>query len=135
MAIDLSTLILKVRARLDGVGTDALDDSQIYLDLQHAEAYLSIILSSTVTDYQKTHCLISLGTYYSYLNYTSLAERRLGDLPVTAYVRLKALKDDAYSFIQPLAKVPITPDFVVDEKAMARTGGIAYALTRSTIED
>ena len=134
MAIDLNTLILKVRMDLSNVPTEHIDDSQILLDLQKASDFLDLVLADGVTEAQRSRCLIVLGTYYAYVNYISLAERQLGNFPQASYIRLQTYRQIAFSFISPLSRVPLDADLSPNEKALSRSGGIAFAITHSTLD-
>lgn len=80
-------LIFKLRDKLNEIGIDEYDDKLAYRDLEDAYETISMIatvLESDVADYPTTgveRCVIRLGTYNAYRNYTRLAEKQLGALP------------------------------------------------------
>lgn len=134
MAISSSSLISRVRVALADVPTDMLDDIQVYRDIERANAFVTAILRESVTETLQEHAIINLAAYYSYVNYTSLAERQLGNVPQTAIIRLDALKQIARAFLELVSSIPITADLVPNDEVLRGLKSIGYTLLYSTQE-
>jgi hypothetical protein len=134
MAIDLSSLILDVRSNISDIPEEYAGDNQIYRDLKRAKAFVTKIAVADVDEDYLTECYIALATLYTYINYTSMAERQLGTLPPTALVRVQALRKIAAGFLQLISAIPLTEDLTVDMALMAKTPGCGYVNTHSCIE-
>ena len=135
MAIDLPSLIFDVRGNLSDIPVDYTSDSQLYSDLKAARDFVSMVACPDVTEDKLTICIVRLATYYSYVNYTSLAERNLGTVPnVATSVRVNSLRTIAVSFLQQVACVPLSDDLTLDTTKMERIAGLAFTVTKSVLE-
>ena len=92
--MDLTILMFQVRDKLNGIGIDKYDDKFLYRDLQDAYDTIQMIadtLNVILEDYSETslqRCVIKLGTYYGYRNYTRLAESQLSNEPTTSSLQV-----------------------------------------------
>ena len=88
--MDLQNLVFKVRDKLNDIGPDKYDDKLVYRDLQ--DAYDNILMIASIlevniddyAEYAVERCIIKLGTYNGYRNYTRLAEQQLGNEPTSS---------------------------------------------------
>ena len=135
MTISLPSLISSVRDNLSDLPEDFIDDVQIQRDLEKAQTYIEKIADTEDIDedYLK-ETIISLATFYSYVNYTSLVENRLGNIPVATRIKLDVLRSIALAYLKPIANVKINDDLTVDQNSM-NVGGLAYGNTGTVLED
>lgn len=134
MAIDLPSLIFDVRNSLSDIPVDFATDGQVYTDIRRAYAFIKKIAPDETEDDFFKWSVVSLSTYYTYLNWTSMAEKQLGALPPTAAVRLTALRGVALGFLQLISIYPLTPELTVDKSAMSGQG-LGISLVTSVLED
>jgi len=135
MTIELHTLIYLVREGLSELPDDLASDEQIYKDIKLANSYINSIISSSFSDEDfQQDAIVALATYFSYVNYTSLAEREFGDVPITAQIRANLLKQIALAFLRQLTDLPIGDDLSVDEKLLKSHFGIAMKITKNVWE-
>jgi hypothetical protein len=89
--MDYENLIFKLRDKLAEIDIDQYNDKQAYRDLEDAYDTITMIadtLEVDLTDYTTfptayiERCTIRLGTYNAYRNYTRLAEKQIGTLPL-----------------------------------------------------
>ena len=136
---DLHAFIYLVREGLSELPDDLASDEQIYKDLKLAHSYINSIISSTFaadSDNERfwQDTVVALATYFSYVNYTSLAEREFGDVPITAQIRATLLRQIALAFIRQLTDLPIGDNLSVDETLMMKQFGVAASLTKNVWE-
>ena len=88
--MELDTLIYKLRDKLNEIGIDQYDDRLAYRDLEDAWDTIQMIADMLVVDiddttafptYKVERCIVRVGTYHAYRNYTRLAEKQIGALP------------------------------------------------------
>jgi hypothetical protein len=111
---DLSPLILRVRDKLSDVPIDWNDDSLVYSDIKDANEFIQMLVMDNVEQKFIDNCTVNLAAYYNYLTYTSLAERRMGEMPPTSIIKLDALRSKARSCLSLISKYPLLPDLSVD---------------------
>lgn len=131
---DVSPLIELVRSSLSDVSSSMITDDQISNDLIKAKYFVETITGSTSDSVYMGQCIVAVATYYSYTNYTTLAERNLGTLPPTAQVRIATLRRIAAAMLQPISLYPLTEELTVDGKDMRIPVG-AITLTYSVLDD
>lgn len=137
MALDLPSIIFDVRAGISDVPGEYATDNQIHQALKRANAFVNKIRDQSIDeddDFLK-NCVIVLAIYYSYLDYTSLAEKQLGTLPATAGVRVKALREVAASFLQMISVVPLTDKLMLDTDAYKDTPALSFGLMDSVLTE
>ena len=109
MVIELSTLIYKTRLELSDIPEDHASDEIIFQSLSQAVAYVAKIVNiPDVEDSYLSFCYMFLAAYYTYLNYTALVERQMGEVPSINYTRLDELKNKARVFLNQVS------DFTID---------------------
>jgi hypothetical protein len=132
MSLDLSQLILEVRSALTEVPEEYIGDHQIYKDLKRAYRYVTAIAVEGAPEDLIKLATINTGIYYSYLNYTGMAERILETLPETAYLRVGTFREIALSSLQLISSVPLKGDLTIDTKSLS-SHVVGVGLTVSTI--
>ena len=104
MTVELSSLIHNTRLELSDIPEDHASDEIVYQSLSQAVAYIGKICDITVVaDSYLSHCYVCLSAYYTYLNYTALAEKKFGASEAVNYTRLAELKDKARVFLSPIS--------------------------------
>ncbi len=130
---DLQSLILDVRSGISDLPEDFASDVQIYKDLKEADAFVTAVARSDVDSNLKMLSIVRLCRYYTYLNYTSLAEATLGTMPTTAPIKLEAYRQGALSFLRLITAYPLTDDLQVDETRIS--GRITVNMLSTSILD
>lgn len=133
MSLDLSQLILDVRSALTEVPEEYIGDHQIYKDLKRAYAFVKAIAVEGSDPDLVQLATTNLGIYYSYLNYTGMAERILETLPQTAYLRVGTFREIALASIQLISSVPLKGDLTIDNKSLS-SPVMGVGLTSSTVD-
>jgi len=114
-------LIYVLRDKLSEIGIDHYDDRLAYRDLQDAYDTIQMIgdqLQVDVTDadtfasYKVNRCIVRLGTYNAYRNYTRLAERQFGSLPSAAGLTVTYDITDSKNCLSLLFGVTFTDDLI-----------------------
>lgn len=131
---DISGLVNLVRSSLSDIPAEYITKTQIQNDLIRAKVFCEAITGSTSDSVYMGQCIVAVATYYSYVNYTTLAERNLGTLPPTAEVRIKALRRIAASLLQPASIYPITDDLTLNVEAL-NIPVAAVCFTPSVLDD
>ena len=132
ITIPLEPLISEVRLKLANLPNDLGEDEQIFYELKAAQEYIECIKDADFEDdVLEKAATLALGTYFMYINYTSLASRQYDTIPAFYYVKAGVLKDIALSFIRQLTSLPIDNNLSVDEKTLTRVS----ASTIGTIDN
>lgn len=132
MAIQLHTLINPVREGLSELPIDLASDEQIYRDLKLANSYISTLLRDDFDNEPLLQDVImALGTYFTYNNYLSLAERDFGNVPVAAMARSTVLKNIALAFLRQVTDLPLSDDLSVDAKQLNKSMGVSIGLVNN----
>jgi hypothetical protein len=131
---DLDDLIVYVRSSLSDVPTEYMSDTQILYELVKAKAFVDELSGATSQTVYKGQCIIAVATYYSYVNYTALAERNMGTLPPTAAVRTSALREIAAALLQLISLYPLNSDLTIDMDAINNMRGAAIVAVESVLE-
>lgn len=133
MTINLSLLISNVQQDLNDVPDDYLDVVNIHQNLSQSKTFIEKVVSSEVIasdeDYVKV-CIYALATYYAYLNYTVLAEVKMGTLSPSVTVRLRELKAKAVMFINRVSEFTVTKELTVDT---VKGNYVPFATTKTTV--
>jgi hypothetical protein len=115
MTISLPSLVPLVRDNLSDVPEELLNNVVITSQLKRAESYIGQICETDGDETYLKYTYVALATYYSYLSYTSLVERRMGTMPEFSSIKLNELKATALAFIKPIASYDVKDDLSVDE--------------------
>ncbi len=149
MTINLSSLVLDVRDELSDIPEEYLSDRQVFKNLDKAKFFVYAVktanygvATSDKSDAELAEeelyiekCVVALAVYYAYINWTSTAERALGEMPQSAYIKLASLRKIALGFIQMISDTPLNDDLTINEKAFSHASGIASGLSTSIIGD
>lgn len=136
MTIDLSELILDVQVSLSDLPSTYCTDEQIFYDLVTAKEYIDSIKSTTFSDESfEKKTLSRLGAYYTYINYTSLAERQMGTIPQASLIKIDILRRIALSFIRQLTNLKINDDMSVDASREEKSYPVAAMNLNSIFTD
>jgi len=130
--IDLSELILDVQVSLSDLPSDYASDEQIYFDLKTAKSYIDDIVADDITHLEMVkQATIRVGAYLTYMNYTSLAERKLGEVPQSMQIKVDALRRSALMLLKRITQLKIADDLSVDD-SQERTAYTVGACIMST---
>lgn len=112
--MDLSTLILRVRNNLSDIPLSYIDDSSVFNDLRRAEDFVELIRSDVADIYKITTGIEFLASYYSYMTWTTLAEKELGEIPYSTIKKAEHLRSMARAYLQLISKYPLKEDLSID---------------------
>lgn len=116
--VDISELILAVQVSLSDLPDTYATDEQIYFDLKTAYLYIDDICAPDVTHEDMIRQAITrVGAYLTYVNYTSLAERKLGEVPQSMQVKVDALRRSALMIVRRITNLKINDDLTTDDTA------------------
>lgn len=132
MAIDVADLIFEVRNNLGDIPMDALSDVLVYKSLQDAYDYIDMIVDiTTANERHLRRCLIRLGAYNTYVNYTAIADTKLGTMPESAGLQISELLRKSYQCLKILNDL-VQPDLSLAEPIYGSP--VVTALSTSNIE-
>lgn len=131
---EVSGLVKTVQYALSDIPSEFISKNQILYDLVRAKVFVEAITGSTSDSVYMGQCIAAVAIYYSYVNYTTLAERNLGTLPPTAQVRITTLRRIATGLLQPISIYPLTADLILDTEAL-NIPVAAIGLTPSVLDD
>lgn len=128
--MDLSTLILKVRNNLSDMPLSYVEDPAVLNDLRRAEDFIDLIKSETANPEKVVTGIEFLASYYTYMTWTTLAEKEGGEVPYSTIQKANHLRSMARAYLQLISKFPISEDLTID---MSKVKGTvpAFALTTS----
>lgn len=125
----LHNFIPNVRQSLGGLPYEILTDAQIWAELKRAWAFVENINESENVSLVKK-ATIALAIYYTYVNYSSLAEDRVGSLPTAAVPKYVVFRDIALSYLRMITSMPLNDKLVVDIELMRRDRGFSGGVFR-----
>jgi hypothetical protein len=134
MTVVLDDIRPKVRLELSDLPSDFASDSLVDQQVGEADSFLAAIRGDSVDDMAYELTVIALGSYFVYLAYTSLSEAQLGQLPPTASVRLRELKQKARMFINAFFDVDVDEQLNVN-RDYRRVRPNAGGLSGSSLDD
>lgn len=130
--MDLSTLILKVRNNLSDIPLSYIDDSAVFNDLRRAEDFVTLIKSDIAAEAKIVTGIEFLASYYSYMTWTTLAEKELGEIPYSTIKKAEHLRAMARSYLSLISDYPLNEDLSVDlDKIKGHVS--AYRLTPTIV--
>lgn len=135
MAVNLSTLIFRVRSMVAEISVDNMDDLTMYKEIQKAAYFIDGIKLSTVTDEQLETPITCLAAYYAHTNYTLLNARQLGTIDEHFILRQHELKRIARAMLQLISNVDINADLNINDIRYEKLGGIGFATTNGVMND
>jgi hypothetical protein len=129
--MDPSAVFLEsVRRDLSEVTPDLLSDESIVQQLERAEQVIAPWALDADDELLKK-CTVALASYFSYVVYTSLAERAHGSVPTTSVIRIKELKHIAYLLLRQI--MPINSDLSIDETVTFTGAGFGSSMRESIL--
>ena len=135
MVIVLSESIIPTRGFLSDIPAEYATDIQIYRDLKRAQLFVDQVLDEGVDEDLLKTIYETVGSYYTYVNWTGVAEQRMGTIPAMSFFRVAVLREQALQLMGENLIVPITDNLTIDYKRFAKMKPIANTLTVSTIDD
>ncbi len=135
MTINPDTLILQVRAENANIPVQYVDDYQVYSEIKSAIVFVTDIAKEGVDENQLREAIIKLSAYYTYVNYTSIAESTLGQLPRTAYIQLEVKRQKALTFLRMISSVPLNNNLTVDTELLRKSKVSVGFVGQSVIGD
>lgn len=135
MAVNLSTLLFRVRSMVSEISVANMDDLAMFREIQKASYFIEKIKSSTVTDTELETPIVCLAAYYSHVNYTLLNARQLGTIDETVIIRQAELKRIARAMLQAISELEITEDLTIDKSRYERVGGIGFKTTTGVLNE
>jgi hypothetical protein len=118
--------VTDIRQRLSDLPDDYISDEQIEGDIEDATAYVNAL--ADVPDSPIEDAIRALAVYYTYMNYMSMAERSLGNIPSAADVKLAALRRRALGFLKLITTRPLLDNLTVDTEFDRRLTGMGMEL-------
>lgn len=128
---DLSTLILQVQVSLSDLPETYATDEQIYFDLKTAFKYVDDIVADDADADLAKEAIARLGAYLTYINYTSLAERKLGEVPMSMQLKVDAMRKIALIFLRRVTNLQIKDDLTIDDAIEEKILPVAACLGES----
>lgn len=111
---DLSFLTSRVMDKLSDVPMVYDDDSLVLNDLNDAREFVVMVAMDDVKQDYLDNCTVNLAAYKNYLTFTSISERREGEMPTSALIKLSELRKQARSCLSLISKFPLAEDLSVD---------------------
>jgi hypothetical protein len=114
--MSLHSLIYRVRDKLNSLPQVYCSDEQIYQDIIDANDFIlpKVDQSISVDDDRVISATVALATYFTYLNYLSLATLQFNNVPVLATVKLNSYREIALALIRDITNVRILDNLSVD---------------------
>lgn len=129
---DLHNLIPQVRDTLGSLPYEYLEDHQIWAEVKRANMFVNYINESSNAKLIEK-AILSLASFYTYINYSSLAEPRLGNVPHAYDPKYSVLRDIALSFLRMITSLPLNDKLVVDIDLMRRDKGVGGTIMGSAL--
>jgi hypothetical protein len=131
--MDLSSLVLRVRNNLSDIPLSYIDDSAVLNDLRRADDFVELIKRPEADEDKVKTGVEFLASYYSYMTWTTLSEKELGQIPYSTIQKALHLRSMARSYLQLISKFPLTEDLTVDLSKID-TKVPAFKLSGSIVE-
>lgn len=135
MDFTLTSLISFVRDNLADIDNEVIGDLSLKFSIDSAYNYITMLCDTdSVDDDYLRITIIHLATYFAYINYTSVAENRMGTLPETASIRIETLRRNAMMFLNNISRYKLNDDLSID--TTGEDGGIfTFGITDSELEN
>ena len=135
MTIVLSESIFPTRGFLSDIPEEYATDIQVYRDLKRAQLFVDQVLETGLDETLLQTIYEAVGAYYTYVNWTGVAEQRVGTIPAMSFFRVAVLREQALQLMGENLIVPITDNLTIDYKRFSKMKPIANSLTVSLIDD
>ena len=142
--MQLDELEPKLLDKLNQIGFDSYDPRVAYRDLEDAWETIQMIadiLERDITDtsifptYKVERCVIRVGTYHAYRNYTRLAERQFQALPQGSPIIISYDVIDAKNCLTLLFGVTFTDELLPDTLTTSIKPVVAGGTVPSILDD
>lgn len=135
MTIVLSESVIPTRGFLSDIPLEYATDIQVYRDLKRAKLFADQVLEDGLDEDLLKSIYEAVGAYYTYVNWTGVAEQRLGTIPAMSFFRVAVLREQALQLMGENLVVPITDNLTINYARFAKMRPIATTLSTSTIDD
>lgn len=135
MTIELSESILPTRGFISDIPEEYATDIQVYRDLKRAKLFADQVLVASLDETLLKSIYEAIGAYYTYVNWTGIAEQRMGTIPAMSFFRVAVLREQALQLMGENLIVPITDNLTIDYKRFSKMKPISTTLTKSVIDD
>ena len=135
MTIELSESVIPTRGLLSEIPEEYATDIQIYRDLKRSQLFADQVLVEGIDEALLKTIYETVGAYYTYVNWTGIAEQRMGTIPAMSFFRVAVLREQALQMMGENLTVPITDNLTIDYKRFSKMKPISSTLTVSTIDD
>jgi len=130
MEDELHKLIPNVRQSLGDLPFEFITDAQIWVELKRALAFVEYINESTE---QKliNKAITALAIFYTYVNYSSLAETRIGNIPTAQEPKYYVFREIALSYLRMITSLPLNDKLVLDDSILRNEKAFSSGILRS----
>ena len=128
-------MVLPVRDNLSEIDDITFTDKQVYQSIKRARDFVDFIKADDTPDADRTKAIMALGIYYSYLNWTTLTERRDNTFPQTSLIRASLHREAAAIYLIPMSKYPLNKDLTIDQQAIKSTTPLGFTDGPSMMDD
>jgi hypothetical protein len=135
MTIELSESIFPTRGFLSDIPEEYATDLQIYRDLKRAKKFVDQILVTGLDESLLTSIYEAVGAYYTYVNWTGIAEQRVGTIPALSFFRVAVLREQALQLMAENVIVPISDNLTIDYKRFSKMRPSATTVPPSLLDD
>ena len=77
----------------------------------------------------------AMGAYYTYINWTGIAEKKMGTVPSMSFFRVAVLRESVLQLMGDDLVIPLNDNLTINYKRFQNVGGIAFSLTPSLVDD
>ena len=135
MAVDLSECILPVRGEISDIPEEYVTDIQIFRDLKKAKAFVDMVVVSGLSDATLKPIYEAAGAYYTYINWTGVAEKKMGTTPSTSFFRVAVLREKVLQLMGTNLTVPLNENLTINYRRISKMTATAATLSASLIDD
>ena len=135
MSIVLSESIIPTRGILSDIPEAFATDIQVYRDLKRAKLFVDQVVEDGLDEDLLKSIYETVGAYYTYVNWTGIAEERIGTTPSMSFFRVAVLREQALQLMATNLVLPITDNLTIDYKRIQKMKPSATTTTLSAIDD
>lgn len=136
MTVVLEKLIDRVRDNFSDIPDSLIDTFAIKHNLEKARDYIGEICTiADIDDDYLEHMYISLATYYSYITYTGMTDKRLGTMPEMAVTKLMYLKAIALAFLKVKSNYTLTDNLEIDDSEVNNRRIVYFDVSATALEE
>jgi hypothetical protein len=135
MTIVLSESILPVRGEVSDIPEVYITDIQIYRMLKSAKIFIDKVMAPDLPEETLKSIYEAMGAYYTYVNWTGIAEKTMGTAPSMSFFRVSVLREKVLQLMGEDLIIPLNDNLTINYKRFQNVGAIAYSLTTSAVDD